>query len=154
MDQLLIIIMHDKVANILIPGRRKISRRNYRQTYFRDFFRLKRPTKSPLKKLRRPKWWKIYSNVCDVPIGKVLFKTFEVIGIILYLNFHVKRFEKYCFPYGTSHFYISYVTFCHGSIIFCLDILRHNQHHQHNQHNHNTNNTTKSWIGKEDQKIL
>ena len=42
---------------------------------------------------------------CWHSIGKgVLFKTFETkFMYILYLNFDVKRFEKYSFSYGISH---------------------------------------------------
>ena len=44
--------------------------------------------------------------ICDVPSGKRDFqkRLTSKFRYILYLNFDVKRFEKYSFSYGTSHF--------------------------------------------------
>ena len=47
------------------------------------------------------KKWKIQRNTMWRSIGKR--STFQNLRYILYLNFDVKRFEKYSFPYRTSH---------------------------------------------------
>ena len=72
----------------------------------------KRGAKSKVLFRNKPKYWvrkidvESYLLICDVPWEKEYFskRLTSKFRYILYLNFDVKRFEKYSFSYGTPHF--------------------------------------------------